>query len=103
MITILQPVKEFVRPDNQLQLSGTNLEEVLACVLSAVNPAAPSNVAHYSLRERAYKQEQSVDHMLHHYSSAGWLSLADPAGRRASVQVLSCWSICYGRGNVCKI
>ncbi|BDA47428.1 Dynein intermediate chain 1, axonemal [Coccomyxa sp. Obi] len=68
-----QPVRELVRPPNQLHLSQADLEEDIACLLTASNPAAPSNVARYNLRERAYKLDSSVDYMMHHYNSQGWL------------------------------
>ena len=51
----LQPVKEYVKPHNQLRLSEAELEEELACSLTAGNPAAPSNVARYHLKDSTYK------------------------------------------------
>lgn len=70
---MLQPVKELVRPANQLRLAQADLAEDIACLLTAANPEAPSNVANYSLRERAYKLDSSVDHTLQHHCSHGWL------------------------------
>ncbi|EIE20032.1 WD40 repeat-like protein [Coccomyxa subellipsoidea C-169] len=67
------PVKELVRPANQLRLAQADLAEDIACLLTAANPEAPSNVANYSLRERAYKLDSSVDHTLQHHCSHGWL------------------------------
>ena len=51
----LQPVKEYVKPHNQLRLSDAELEEELACSLTAGNPAAPSNIARYYLKDSTYK------------------------------------------------
>ena len=74
---MLQPVRELVRPPNQLHLSQADLAEDISCLLNASNPAAPSNVARYNLRERAYKLDSSVDHIIHHYSSQGYLVHVD--------------------------
>ncbi len=74
---MLQPVRELVQPPNQLHLSQADLAEDIACLLTASNPAAPSNVARYNLRERAYKLDSSVDHIIQHHSSQGWLMHVD--------------------------
>jgi dynein intermediate chain 1 len=82
MITVglkWQPVKELVRPPNQLQLSKAELEEEIACVLSSAKPDAPSNVARWSLKEHVFKTVPFTDHLLHHYSSEGWLAHQDSA------------------------
>ena len=50
-----QPVKEYVKPHNQLRLSEAELAEEHACSLTAGNPAAPSNIARYHLKDGAYK------------------------------------------------
>lgn len=87
---VLQPVKELVRPSNQLQLSPAELEKEIACLLTAANPSAPSNVAQYNVREHAYKLETSVDHVMHHYCSQGWLMHVDsePAQQQIFRQVI---------------
>jgi hypothetical protein len=51
----LQPVREVVRPDNQLRLTDTELNEEIAKMLTANNPAAPRNVARFNMKERTYK------------------------------------------------
>ena len=51
----LQPVKEYVKPANQLRLSDAELEEELACSLSSGNPNAPSNIARYVTKDGAFK------------------------------------------------
>ena len=87
---MLQPVKELVRPANQLRLLPTDLTEDIACLLTATNPEAPSNVARYNLRERAYKLDSSVDHVLQHHCSQGWLAHvdSDQAEQQVAHQVL---------------
>ena len=55
ILSCLQPVREYVKPHNQLRLSEAELEEELACSLTAGNPAAPSNIARYHLKDSAYK------------------------------------------------
>eukprot|EP00967_Tisochrysis_lutea_P024214 scaffold27799_cov21-Tisochrysis_lutea.AAC.1 len=52
---IMQPVREVVKPDNQLQLSEAELNDEVAKMLTANNPTAPKNVARYNVKERAYK------------------------------------------------
>lgn len=51
----MQPIKEYVKPPNQLHLSDAELAEELACSLTASNPAAPSNIARFIPKDNAYK------------------------------------------------
>ena len=51
----VQPVKEYVKPANQLRLSEAELEEDLACSLSSGNPNAPSNIARFVQKDSAFK------------------------------------------------
>ena len=51
----VQPVKEYVKPANQLRLSEAELEEDLACSLSSANPNAPSNIARFVQKDSAFK------------------------------------------------
>ena len=44
-----------MKPPNQLRLSDAELAEELACSLTASNPAAPSNVARFIPKDKAYK------------------------------------------------
>ena len=44
-----------MKPHNQLRLSEAELEEELACSLTAGNPAAPSNIARYHPKDSVYK------------------------------------------------
>jgi len=67
------PVREVVRPDNQLELTEAELEEEIAKMLTANNPAAPKNIARYHMKERCYKFEPMVDQTICHYATDGWL------------------------------
>ncbi len=51
----LQPVREIIKPENQLKLTEAELEEEIAKMLTANNPAAPKNIARFNMKERTYK------------------------------------------------
>uniref|UniRef100_A0A7S3VNC9 Uncharacterized protein n=1 Tax=Dunaliella tertiolecta TaxID=3047 RepID=A0A7S3VNC9_DUNTE len=78
------PVREVVKPDNQLQLSEAELNDEVAKMLTANNPTAPKNVARYNVKERAYKFEPMVEQTIIHYAADGWLlhKSADEAKRQ---------------------
>jgi dynein intermediate chain 1 len=40
-----KPVRELVKPDNQLSLTEAELAEELPRMLTAINPMAPKNLA----------------------------------------------------------
>lgn len=67
------PVREIVKPDNQLQLTEAELQEEIAKMLTANNPAAPKNVARFNPKERTYKFEPMVEQTIVHYATDGWL------------------------------
>lgn len=69
----MQPTKEVYKPDNQLQLAEKDLQEEIAKMLTANNPAAPKNTARFNMKERVYKLEPMVDQLLVHYATDGWL------------------------------
>ena len=69
-----QPVREVVRPANQLQLGEKELGEEVARSLSANNPAAPANLVRYSLKDRAYRAEPLIGQLLQHFQLAGCLA-----------------------------
>jgi hypothetical protein len=50
-----QPVREVIKPDNQLHLTEAELGEEVAKMLTANNPVAPKNVARFNMKERTYK------------------------------------------------
>lgn len=70
---LVQPTKEVYKPDNQLQLVEKDLQEEIAKMLTANNPAAPKNTARFNMKERVYKLEPMVDQLLVHYTTDGWL------------------------------
>ncbi|MEW5317945.1 MAG: hypothetical protein WDW38_009202 [Sanguina aurantia] len=67
------PVREFVRPDNQLQLTDVELNEEVAKMLTANNPEASKNVARFNMKEKCYKFEPMVDQTIVIYATDGWL------------------------------
>ena len=50
-----QPVREVLKPPNQLRLTETELNEEIAKMLTANNPEAPKNIARFNMKERCYK------------------------------------------------
>eukprot|EP00798_Chlamydomonas_sp_ICE-L_P025485 gene25485-11143_t len=67
------PTREVVRPDNQLPLSETDLNEEIAKMLTANNPEAPKNVARFNVKEKTYKFEPMVEQTIVHYATDGWM------------------------------
>eukprot|EP01023_Acetabularia_acetabulum_P022891 TRINITY_DN22470_c0_g1_i5.p1 TRINITY_DN22470_c0_g1~~TRINITY_DN22470_c0_g1_i5.p1 ORF type:complete len:678 (-),score=142.08 TRINITY_DN22470_c0_g1_i5:229-2262(-) len=67
------PVKEIVKPENQLQLTETQLEEEIAKMLTANNPTAPKNIARFNQKERCFKFEPMVEQTMCHFATQGWL------------------------------
>jgi hypothetical protein len=57
----MQPTREVLRPENQLELSEKELDEEIAKMLTANNPAAPKNIARYDQKLRTFKFEPMVD------------------------------------------
>ena len=51
----VQPIKEYIKPANQVRLSEAELDEDLACSLSSGNPNAPSNIARFVQKDSAFK------------------------------------------------
>ena len=56
-----QPVREVVKPANQLPLNEVELNEEVTNSLTANNPGAPKNIARFNFKERCYKFEPMVD------------------------------------------
>lgn len=52
---LMQPIKEYIKPPNQLRLSEADLAEELACTLTAGNPTAPGNIVRFGPKDNAYK------------------------------------------------
>lgn len=77
LINPLQPVREFVRPANQLVLTEAELEEEIGRALTAGNPAAPANLVRYSFRDRGYRPEAIIDQQVQHLLLPGCLMHRD--------------------------
>mmetsp|Transcript_11102 Transcript_11102/g.19346 ORF Transcript_11102/g.19346 Transcript_11102/m.19346 type:complete len:707 (+) Transcript_11102:95-2215(+) len=67
------PVREIIKPDNQLRLTELELNEEVAKMLTANNPAAPKNVARFNMKAFGYKFEPMVEQTIVHYATDGWL------------------------------
>eukprot|EP00112_Aurelia_sp_Birch-Aquarium-sp1_P015688 Seg350.19 transcript_id=Seg350.19/GoldUCD/mRNA.D3Y31 product="Dynein intermediate chain 2 ciliary" protein_id=Seg350.19/GoldUCD/D3Y31 len=66
----MQP-KQLIKPDDQLDLSETELKEEFTRILTANNPHAPSNIVRYSFKDYCYKQIATVDQLAVHFSLDG--------------------------------
>ena len=66
---------EVVKPDNQLQLSETELKEDIAKMLTTALPDAPKAAVRYIYREHAWRPDVPgpTDAIMMHYSTDGWL------------------------------
>ncbi|KAL4434101.1 hypothetical protein ABPG75_000542 [Micractinium tetrahymenae] len=71
------PVREVVRPANQLVLTEAELEEEIGRALTAGNPSAPANLVRYSFRDRGYRSEPIIDQQLQHLLLPGCLMHRD--------------------------
>jgi dynein intermediate chain 1 len=52
-----------VRPDDQLDLTETELKEEITRILTANNPHAPENIVRFSFTERCFLKQPHVDQM----------------------------------------
>lgn len=68
-----QPIREVVRPDNQLPLGEAELNEEIAKMLTANNPAAPKNIIRFNMKDKVFKLEPMVEQTVVHYGTDGWL------------------------------
>lgn len=89
-----QPVREVVRPPNQLFLTDSELAEEVARSLVATNPAAPQNVARFNTKERQFKFEPMVDQTICHYGTDGWLLHKGTDEARKQVRQLASRGVC---------
>eukprot|EP00873_Tetraselmis_striata_P040142 jgi/Tetstr1/460406/TSEL_000083.t1 len=88
--SLLLPTREVLKPENQLELSEKDLDEEIAKMLTAVNPAAPKNIARYDQKLRQFKFEPMVDMNMVHYTTDGWLlhNSSDEAKKQNDLQKL---------------
>ncbi|XP_022094744.1 dynein intermediate chain 2, ciliary-like isoform X1 [Acanthaster planci] len=63
--------KSLIKPDDQLDLTDTELKEEFTRILTANNPHAPQNIVRYNFKERVYKQTSHVDQLAIHFSLDG--------------------------------
>ena len=66
-------LQELIKPDNQLQLTDTELAEEIAKMLVTTHPDLPKAGVRYALRERAWKPELATELTMMHYQADGWL------------------------------
>eukprot|EP00210_Caulerpa_lentillifera_P005592 g5349.t1 len=70
---LAMPTREIVKPEIQLALTETELEDEIPQMLTANNPEAPHNVTRFHTKERVYKLEAMVEQCTIHYATDGWL------------------------------
>ncbi|EFJ48219.1 hypothetical protein VOLCADRAFT_81277 [Volvox carteri f. nagariensis] len=82
------PIREIVKPDNQLKLSEADLNEEVAKMLTANNPAAPKNIVRFNMKDKVYKLEPMVEQTVVHYATDGWLlhKSSDEAKRQLDME-----------------
>ena len=64
--------KTLLKPVDQLTLQEKELDEEFTRILNANNPHAPQNIARYNNKERAYKTQINVDHLIVHFEYEGY-------------------------------
>ncbi|KAG5177794.1 putative dynein intermediate chain [Tribonema minus] len=70
-----EPVRQIIKPLNQLDLSEAELREEHTRVLTATDPNVPNNVTKYNYKDRMYKIDPPGpgDHLAVHFSMDGCL------------------------------
>ncbi|CAK8676508.1 dynein intermediate chain 2, ciliary-like [Clavelina lepadiformis] len=63
--------RTLVRPDDQLDLTETELKEEFTRILTANNPHAPQNIVRFNFKERSYKQTSHVEQIAIHFALDG--------------------------------
>lgn len=68
-----QPIKRFIKPENQLDLRDEQLNEEFTRVLTATDSNIASNTVKYNYKEKSYKQdpEGPMDHLAFHFQMNG--------------------------------
>jgi hypothetical protein len=72
-----QPVVEYIKPANQLELSTPELDEDFARNLNAARPGPPRVILRYNLEEKMYKPEPQLEQVTVQYSTEGCLVWRD--------------------------
>lgn len=63
--------KALLKPDDQLNLTETELKEEMTRILKANNPNAPQNIVRFSHKEKAYKLAPHVEQLAIHFQLDG--------------------------------
>ena len=68
-----EPIKRTIVPENQLNLTDTELNEEMTRVLTANNPNVPANIIKYNFKDKCYKVDPpgSDEHLAIHFSMDG--------------------------------
>ncbi|KAL7550236.1 hypothetical protein ACHAWF_013476 [Thalassiosira exigua] len=70
---IQEPVRRLIKPENQLELSGKELDEDVSRILTGDDPNRPKNVCKFSFKEKCFKPDPpgQGDNMAVHFSLEG--------------------------------
>ncbi|XP_061687762.1 dynein axonemal intermediate chain 1-like isoform X3 [Syngnathoides biaculeatus] len=68
---------KLIKPADQVELTEAELKEEITKTLTARNPHAPQNIAHYKFNDGAYKLTTVVNHMAVHFVLEGCLEHQD--------------------------
>ncbi|KAL7537747.1 hypothetical protein ACHAXR_008038 [Thalassiosira sp. AJA248-18] len=70
---IQEPIRRFIKPENQLELSEQELEEDVTRILTGDDPNKPKNVCKFSFKDKCYKPDPpgQGDNMAIHFSTEG--------------------------------
>ena len=68
-----ESLRRVIKPENQLQLTGKELEEDVTRILTGDDPNLPQNVCRYSFKDKCYKPDPpgQADNMVVHFSLEG--------------------------------
>ncbi|XP_057701446.1 dynein intermediate chain 2, ciliary-like isoform X2 [Corythoichthys intestinalis] len=68
---------KLIKPPDQVELTEAELKDEITRTLTAKNPHAPENLAHYKFNDGAYKVTTVVNHMTVHFILEGCLEHQD--------------------------
>lgn len=60
-----------MKPDDQLNLTETELKEEITRILKANNPNAPQNIVRFNYKEKVYKLTPHVEQLAIHFQVDG--------------------------------
>ena len=63
--------------EEQLKLTPEEKEEMQYKSLSSNNPRAPHNIVEFSFKDKKFKSDQAVDHMVYHVQVDGYILMED--------------------------